>query len=377
MIKILFLIDTLRGGGAERVLCNLVAGMDRQKFDITVRTMFDGGVNAARLPSDIRYIEGHSPCPHGIAYIYRFIPSGLLYRHFAGSEHYDIVVAYLEGTPVKVIEGCPDKSTKKIAFLHNGSPETSACFRFWHTKKRAFAVYRRLDAVAAVADSVKTAFENYSGITHNTHTIYNTNDSKKICELSLAANPLPDGGFNIVSVGNLRWEKSFDRLINTVCRLRKEGFECRLTVVGGGKLKKDLQNLIDGNSASDYITLAGFAENPYPYIKNADLFVCSSLTEGLSTAVTEAVILGVPCVSTDVSGAREILGANDEYGIVVPNSEQGIYDGIKRMLTVPQTIEYYRKMSAERAEKFTAANTVKAAEDLFTALYNSTGAAAL
>ena len=96
----------------------------------------------------------------------------------------------------------------------------------------------------------------------------------------------------------------------------------------------------------------------------ADLYVCSSRREGFSTAVTEALIVGTPVVSTDCSGARELLGDNDEYGLVVENSEEGVYQGMKRMLSNPPLLAHYKEKAKERGAFFHKEKTVRAVEDM-------------
>ncbi len=95
------------------------------------------------------------------------------------------------------------------------------------------------------------------------------------------------------------------------------------------------------------------------------MFVCSSFTEGLSTALTEAVILGLPCVSTNVSGAKEVLGENNEYGIVTGKTDDELYNGIKALLSDESLKEHYADKAEERAAFFNTENTVKQAEELF------------
>lgn len=366
MIKILFLINTLGGGGAERVLVNLVNNMDKTKFDITVETMFSGGVNVDLLSKDIKYINRNAPCPRGIAYIFRFIPARLLYSYFIGKEHYDVIVAYMHGAPVKVISGCRDKVTKKIAWLHNGNPETGTFFKFWFSKKSAFRAYELCNAVVGVSDSVAKAFSDYTGIKDNIKVVFNTNDVSRISALADERFEInAENSFNIVSVGRLSHEKGFDRLFNVCQRLHKEGFNLGVTIVGAGPLENELKTMVSASKDENWFHFTGYQTNPYKYVKNADLFVCSSRTEGLSTAVTEAVILGVPCVSTDVSGAKEILGKNNEYGLVVESSEEGIYGGIKQMLENTDLRQHYSEKAKERAEFFSTESTVKQALDLF------------
>ena len=90
------------------------------------------------------------------------------------------------------------------------------------------------------------------------------------------------------------------------------------------------------------MTLLGFDVNPYKYVAKMDLFVCSSQKEGYSTAVTEAVSLGIPVVTTKCSGMEEILH-NGEYGLIVDNNENSLYEGLKNILDNPDKMNYYRK----------------------------------
>lgn len=367
MTKILFLINTLGGGGAEKVLVNLVNNMDSSAFDITVETMFDDGVNADRLNKNIRYISKKAHCPRGIAYILRFFSAKQLYRYFIGNEKYDVIVAYMHGAPVKVISGCPDSKTKKIAWLHNGNPETGTFFRFWFSKKKAFDAYRSCNSIAAVSDSVAKAFSKYTVIKDNVSVVYNTNEVAKIRSMATEFNPYENAeeSFRIVSVGRISAEKGYDRFYHVCHRLHDEGYNFDVTIAGSGEKENELRQLVEKDNSCDWFHFAGFQSNPYPYVANADLFVCPSYQEGLSTAVTEAVILGVPCISTDVSGAKEILGYNNEYGVVTQNNEDALYIGIKELLENKEFLKKYQSNVQERASFFDTAKTVKQAEDLF------------
>lgn len=367
MIKVLFLINTLGGGGAERVLVNLVNNMDRSLYDITVETMFKDGVNRELLNKDIKYISKKAPCPKGYAYIFRVIPASILYRYFIGKRKYDIIVAYMHGAPVKVISGCKDNTVKRFSWLHNGKPETGTFFKFWLCKKLAFKAYRNCDGLVGVSQSVADAFSNYTGIRDNVSVVYNTSDVKKMKTLAGMDNPFKSDTdkIKIVSVGRISDEKGFDRLLNICCRLKSENSNIDVTIVGSGRKENELKKEIEKKSATDWFHLAGYQSNPYKYVSNSDVFVCSSYEEGLSTAVTEAVILGVPVVSTDVSGAKEILGENNEYGIVTENNEEALYEGLKKMITDIKLREHYAEMSKERAAFFDTAATVKQAEALF------------
>ena len=104
--------------------------------------------------------------------------------------------------------------------------------------------------------------------------------------------------------------------------------------------------------------------NALKYVKKADLYVCSSRREGFSTAVTEALIVGTPVVSTNCSGAYELLGKNNEYGIVTENDEDALYEDIKKMLTTPGLLEADAAKAKERGKAFSTEKTVKAVEEM-------------
>ena len=367
MKKILFLINSLGGGGAERVLVNLVNHVNLSKYEVTVETMYHDGNYRDLLRPEIKYFCKHSPCPPGISRIYKFIPASVLYRHFIGKEKYDVLIAYMHGAPVKVLSGCPDKTTKKIAWLHNGDVQRALFFDFWLSKKKAFQAYDSFHAIAGVADSVTKAFEDYTGIRGKTHTIYNTNDFANVKQMAGLGHSFPQGrGMEICATGKLAEQKGFDRLISAVSRLHKEGYSLHVSIMGTGaeNYKEQLVNLIKDLDAEKYVELLGYQSNPFAIMAASDLFVLSSRWEGLATVLTEAMIVGTPIVATDVSGTKEVLGENGEYGLVVPSSEDGIYEGIKRFLDDPQLLKHYREKSKERAEFFRPEKTVAQAEAL-------------
>ena len=131
-----------------------------------------------------------------------------------------------------------------------------------------------------------------------------------------------------------------------------------------GSLKKAAQNL----GVENTFQMVGYRTNPYKYVKNCDLYVCSSHSEGFSTSVTESLIVGTPVVATLCSGMTELLGENNEYGIVTENNEDALYEGIKKMLTTPDLLEAYAAKAKERGKAFSTEKTVKAVEEMLESL---------
>lgn len=358
MKKILFVIENLGAGGAERVLINLVNNMDRSEFDITIVTLFDKGVNAESLSGDIRHINLNLKKFRGIKTILKFLPSKLLYRLYLKphiKENYDLTVAYMTGVPTFIVAGA---DTPKIAWVHGEFFDDFNSFGLRH-------IYNRFDKIVGVSKHVCKTVADFIRPDSEPLFIWNTNDTKRIERLSKENIALNSDRLNLVTVGCLEQTKGFDRLINVCKKLSDNGYEFNLNILGEGIERKNLEALIHGNNMDDYVHLIGFMKNPYPYIANADLFICSSRTEGLSTVVTEAIILGTPVVSTDVSGAKEILGNNNEYGLVTENNEDALYEGIRKMLSDEITRKHYAEKALERSKFFDTAATVKQAENLF------------
>ena len=143
-----------------------------------------------------------------------------------------------------------------------------------------------------------------------------------------------------------------------------------LYIVGKGEEEVKLKELVKKYNVSEKITFLGFQSNPYPYVKNADLFVCSSYNEGFSTAVTESIILGTPVITTLCSGMKEILGDNNEYGFVTENNEEELYQGIKYLIENPDTLSSYKNLAKLRGNAFTMEKTIKETEAFFDSILN-------
>ena len=146
--------------------------------------------------------------------------------------------------------------------------------------------------------------------------------------------------------------------------LKEARYHCHTYIIGDGPLKDVFQKYISENSLEDVVTLLGYDTNPYKYLAACDIFICSSHTEGFSTAATEALIVGTPVCTTDVSGMKEMLGENNEYGIVTENSEEALYKGIKKLLDNPKLLARYKKQAELRGQMFSTENTVKAVEEM-------------
>lgn len=365
MIKILFLIHDLGHGGAEKVLVNLVNNMDREKFNITVMALFGGGVNEQFLDKDIRLINCHPKTIPGNSKLMKLLTPEQLHRMYV-KEHYDLEVAYLEGPAVRIVSGCPDPDTKLISWVHctmRTDREFAGCFR---SREEAVACYTRFHGNVFVSQEVMTAFRKYCRV-KNGVVLYNTNDSAKI--LAMAETAVEDsvfrsGEIRLIGVGKIEEVKGFDRLARVHKRLIDDGYPVHTYILGDGSRKAEIAAFLEAENLCDSFTFLGYQTNPYKYVRNCDLFVCSSYSEGFSTAATEALIVGTPVVTTLVSGMKEMLGENNEWGIVTENNEEALYEGIRGLLDDPKLLAHYKEKAAQRGETFSTENTVKAVEDM-------------
>ena len=159
--------------------------------------------------------------------------------------------------------------------------------------------------------------------------------------------------------------KGFERLLHIIKQLVADGEKVHLYLLGKGPLEKELKNYIKNNRLEKYVTMLGYQINPYKYVAKSDIFVCSSYSEGFSTAVTEALIVGTAICTVDVSGMNEMLGENNEYGIVTENSEEGLYQGLKVLLNDKEKLEKYKQKAYIRGKIFSVVKTVNETQKMF------------
>ena len=362
MIKLLFFIEKLGGGGAEKVLCDLVNHMDQRLFDITVQTVWKQDPDVFLAPG-IRYRYMYASQNKVSVARYRAeAASGLAYRLHI-KDDYDIECAYLEMGATKIMASSTNRRAKKLAWVHCDLIKAVSDPEDYVRKTAPW--YAKFDQIVCVSENVKESFDKLFRNRFPSTVIYNVIDDEAIRMKSLE--PLPKGSrrkFTVLSIGRFSSQKNYLRLLKTHKRLLDEGYEHDLWVLGDGAERERLQRYVAENGLEDSVWMPGFMENPYPYIRVADLLVCSSNYEGYSTVLTEGVILGKPIVTTDVSGARELLG-DSEYGLIVANEDEAFYRGVLRMLCDPALRNECAGKTAERGRSFHADTLTRTTERFF------------
>ncbi|WP_346891568.1 MULTISPECIES: glycosyltransferase [unclassified Clostridium] len=396
MKKVLLLIHTLGGGGAEKVLVNLANGMDKNKYDVTVMTVINTGIFRESLSEEIKYKyifnlpsrkrkgtnnSGKSEKSGSLlnksskvlsmggklySIFWRFVPLKLFYK-LAIKEKYDVEVAFLEGICAKIISNSNNKLSKKIAWIHVdliNQPKSKFVFKNMKDEKEC---YEKFDDIVCVSETVKKQFIRKFEIDENKLIVkYNPIDKHEIINKSieLVDDTKKPNKFLFCTIGRLITQKGYDRLLRVHKKLMDEGYDYELWIIGEGTKREMLENFIDNNNMRDTVKLLGFKSNPYKYLSMADAFVCSSRAEGFSTVASEAVVLGKPIVTVDCSGMKELLGNNNEYGIVTDNNEEALAEGMKNMLNDKELYKKYLNTISERASMFELSKAVKSIEDL-------------
>ncbi|MCP8617524.1 glycosyltransferase [Salirhabdus salicampi] len=366
MIKVLFFIHDLSGGGAEKVLVNLVNNMDKTRFKITLLTMFNKGVNKQYLNKDVEYKYIFNWSFRGNQHLLKLFPPDFLYRKMVPG-NYDIVISYMQGATTRIVSGNKNNKIKKINWIHNEMSKKKLVHSY-RNYKEFVECYQSFDATVFVAKSAKDIFEANTNLNNNNIVKYNTIEAdqiiaksyEKIDNVQLNKNQL-----NLITIGSLTHQKGYDRLLRIICKLVKDNLRFHLYILGEGPLRKQLVDYINKQNLSNYVTLLGYKNNPYKFLRFADLFVCSSYHEGYSTVVTESLIVGTPVITTLCSGMEEMLGCNNEYGLIVNNNEDDLYKGLLRMIKDDNLRNHYKEKAIERSKYFNTDNTVKSVEDLF------------
>ena len=372
--KILFLIESFAGGGVEKVFIDLINNMDISKYDITVMSIWDYGVRKKDLRKDVRY-KSIFPNIKGISRVFHnFVEKSdgkLLYK-LGIREKYDIEIAFIEGRATKIIGASTNPNSRKIAWVHIDLSQghwTSRVFKENTELEKSY--YKKFNDLVFVSNSAKEGFikifgDNFPKI----HVKYNPIIAPDVIRKSkeeISDIVKPTDKKLLVTSGRLVSQKGFDNLLEACNKLNKDGLKYELWILGEGWGRASLEELIEKYKLYN-VKLLGYKDNPHKYIKEGDLFVCSSRNEGFSLVIAEAMLLGLPVISTNCAGPNELLNFG-EYGLMVENNKEQLYEGLKSLIDNDRRLEYYGKKSKERQSFFDYKKCINNIEELFGGSY--------
>ena len=365
MKRVLFLVPSLGMGGMERVLVNYANLFARRGYDVTVYNLsYSSETISSGFDESVHYYSGYIPvksvmsCGFGNLFkgCFRLLPfekwisfhsDKYLHKKYIKND-FDTEIAFYGEIPSKIVAGCNKDITKNAAFIH------STDLKEYYKKnpkslKSAKKYYSEISNIICVSESVKRQFEEVFGKRSGLHTVNNPNDTKRIRKLGNDENVPAKTNFTFVNVSRIYdHAKGFMRLLSVCKRLNDDGFDYSLWIVGDGIDYEKVKSRADELGVKN-VTFFGQQENPYKYMKNADMYICSSYYEGFSMTVSEAITLGIPVLTTNVSGAYEMFD-DGKFGFVVDNSEGAIYDGMKKILSDKALYEHYKTKAEERKD---------------------------
>lgn len=392
--KLLIAVHTLQLGGVEKIVVNLLKRMDKQKYDITLLSIVDDGIfkkDVMNIPG-IKYkyfFKGYFKRSRNdinskfykistrmmniiwkwYLFLIKYFPKYLYKKNI--KEVYDIEIAFMEGKVAKIIANSNNKNSKKVAWIHTDIENISRKNMFVSLDEE-IDCYKKFNKIVCVSTDVKFHFCHKTGITENVMVQLNPINIKEILEKS--KEPIKEkmihNGIIICAVGRLAFEKGYDRLLKVHRKLLREHINNTIWIVGEGLERARLEEYVKDNKLEESVQLVGYTQNPYKYLKEADIFVCSSRIEGLSSTVIEAAVLDKPIITTLCSGMRDILGDDNTNALIVPNHTYNLYKGLKKLILDENLRKVFQENIKNTTQKFDINTVISSIDKLLDSLEN-------
>ncbi len=359
----MFVMPNLSGGGAEKVLIDIINNIDIEKFEVTVVLFKKEGVYLKSIPTNVKLISMSDKLKGSWRIWYKlfYIFPNFFYKLFV-KENFDIEIAFMEGWATKFVANSNNKGSKKIAWVHCdifSKHWTNHMFK----KNEESECYNKFNEIIFVSNDSKGQFNKlFKNIKTKQKIIYNPVIADDVYRKA-NEQVIKFEEFTFISVGRLDQQKGFDRLIEAHSRIVKK-YPHKLIILGEGLRRREIEKQVFQLGIGKSVELMGFKKNPYPYIKAADAFICSSRSEGYSLVVVESIILGKAILSTNVNGPKEIL-ENGKYGLICENSIDGIENSMKMILKDRSLVGFYEQKSEEKQKFLDYEKCIKEIEDLF------------
>lgn len=369
-IKILFIPYTMtNGGGAEKVLSLLVNNLDSSKYDIRIQEVHRFK-NMIQLNQNIKM--GKPFFDDGILLqqkIFRRIKLALLchapwiLKSLFRLYSYDVVISFNYQLPSFMLPAF--KKEKKIAWFHGDIFDLAEKGKI-KVKEKQRKVWKTADAIVTISNKSLHSLEvlfpefmNKARIIHNGINLENARKlSKEKCDFDFGAIP------TLICAGRLDENKNFALVIEAVSVLKKRSINCQLILLGEGEKEAELKKQVEALGLSDRIFFLGYQTNPYSYIACSKVMCISSFSEGWPMVTMEAMALGIPFVTTKVSGASEELSDNGKCGLVSDWNAEEYADKLQKLLTDSELYEQMSKNCKEKAKEYSVEKYVAAFEKL-------------
>lgn len=386
MKEILFVINTMGLAGAESALLELMRALPREEAHISLYALIPQGEMFARVPEGVTLLNskvsaqgvlgaaarrrialtvfknalrrgaGLRLLPY-MARAYRDMrqkkrvqPDKLLWRLLSDgaprfAQTFDLAIAFLEGGATYYVARHV-KARHKAAFVHIDYQAAG------YGPMLDQGCYDAFDRVFGVSNEVCQKFlAVYPQYAHKTALFENLLDRARVEKLSREPGGFTDdyAGVRLLTIGRLHPQKAYPVAIEALELLIKRGVDARWTVLGEGDERAALEKLIAQRHLTDRFLLPGSVDNPYPYLRQTDIYVHATRFEGKSVAIAEAMALQKPIVASDCTGNREQI-TNEENGLLVDLTPEAVAEGILRLINDPALAKRLAAACGERAD---------------------------
>ena len=365
-MKVLVLHGHLSMGGEERVLLNVLKNLVELNYDVDLLITWNHKENNLfenEIPKKVNYeflfnnYDGKSKI---IKEIYR-LRAKLTYlkkvEKIIKEKKYDIVIDYSSNL---LKYSNLDIKVPVFAWIHFSLTfgEHLNTDKIEKYKKQ----YKKYEKILAICDTMRDEFVKILGMDEKkVELVYNPIDLETIRKKAETIDKKYENYLKqdyFLQVSRLTEQKQPEHLVDIYYKLKQQGIKEKLYFIGNGeKIELIKQKIREYNLEND-VVLLGQIENPYPFFKNAKLFVHTAKYEGLPTVLLESLTLGTPVVAYDCpTGPKDILGQNSEYGELIPlNDKDTFVEKVYELMNKNEKYENYRKLSLVRANDFSMEN---------------------
>ena len=361
-MKILVLHGHLSMGGEERVLLNVLRNLIELGYNVDLLITWNHGENNLfenEIPKKVNYeflFDNYNGKSKIIKEIYRLRTKTTYLKKvekIIEEKKYDVIIDYSSNL-LKYKNF--DIKVPIFAWIHFSLTfgEKLSGEKVEKYKKQ----YKKYDKILTICDTMRDEFVEILGMDKTkVELVYNPINLEIIRKKAENVNPkygnyLKEDYF--LQVSRLTQQKQPEHLVDIYYKLKQRGIKEKLYFIGNGEKVKLIRQKIKEYNLEDDIILLGQIENPYPFFKNAKLFLHTAKYEGLPTVLLESLAFGTPVVAYDCpTGPKDILGKNSEYGELIPlNDKDTFVKRVYELIDNNEKYENYKKMSLIRANDF-------------------------
>lgn len=377
--KILFITNAFTCGGIESALYDLIVGMNKDIFDITVFALYKGHEWDEKFQNTGVRVVFATPELKNPYNIFERLKIRNDYKKLAKSkesngegmldvffrESFDLIICYHGYSNVAACFSLGE-TAKTIEYVHCAVDSNPAVRK--DVLREAQAI-QKCDKIICVSQMAKAQIDNLLGVADKTLVAHNPINYQRVHELAENGDWNQDSPY-ICAIGNFVKGKKFTMLVKIFGQLLEDGLACKLVIVGDGPEMQNIRTAIEENHLSEYVHLTGYQSNPYPILKNAKLLIISSFNEGMPVVAMEALCMGVPVVSAYPS-VQELFG-EEVCGMITESTEEGLYRGLKKVLSDEELYHILKQGAIKRSEYYKNDSDLKRIERIYLELLEDT-----